>query len=48
VLDRADGGGEVGFLVCGGVTGARLTLRKGWMGAAVRGTLAYIARMRSK
>jgi hypothetical protein len=48
VLDRVDGGGEVGFLACGGVTGAWLTLRKGWMGAAVHGTLAYIAQMRSK
>jgi hypothetical protein len=46
VLDRADGGGEVGFLACGGVTGARLTLRKGWMGAAMRDALAYIARRR--
>jgi hypothetical protein len=48
VLDMADGGGEVGFLARGGVSGAWLTLGKGWMGAAVRGTLAYIARRRSE
>jgi hypothetical protein len=47
-LGEADGGGEIGLLARGGVSGARLTLRKGWMGAAVRGTLAYIAQMRSK
>jgi hypothetical protein len=38
VLDMADGGGEVGFRARGGVSGARLTLRKGWMVVAVRGT----------
>jgi hypothetical protein len=38
VLDMVDGGGEVGLLARGGVSGARLTLRKGWMEAAVRGT----------
>jgi hypothetical protein len=39
----ADGGGEVGLLAHGGILGARPTMRKGWMGVAVRGTLAYIA-----
>jgi hypothetical protein len=29
VLDRADDGGEVGFLACGGVMGARLMLYGG-------------------
>jgi hypothetical protein len=48
VLDRADGGGEVGLLAHGGVSVARLTLRRGWMRAAMRGTLAYIARRRSE
>jgi hypothetical protein len=38
VLDMVDGGGEVGFRARGGVSGVRLTLRKGWMGAAVRDT----------
>jgi hypothetical protein len=34
----ADGGGVVGLLARGGVLGARMTLRKGWMEAVVRGT----------
>jgi hypothetical protein len=38
VLDMADGGGKVGFRARGDILGVRLTLRKGWMGAAVRGT----------
>jgi hypothetical protein len=41
-LGEADGGGKVGLLAHGGVLGVQLTLRKGWMGVAVRGTLAYI------
>jgi hypothetical protein len=48
VLDKTDGGGEVGFLAHGGVMGAWLTLRRGWMRVAMRGTLAYIARRHSE
>jgi hypothetical protein len=37
-LGMADGGDVVGLLARGGVSGAPLTLRKGWMEAAVCGT----------
>jgi hypothetical protein len=47
-LGEADGGGEEGLLARDGVSGAHLMLRRGWMRAAMPGTLAYIARRRSE
>jgi hypothetical protein len=47
-LGEVDGGGEIGLLAHGSVSKARLRLRKDGMEAAVRGTLGFIARRRSK
>jgi hypothetical protein len=47
-LGEADGGDEIGLLARGGVSGARLMLRKDWLEAAVRDTLGFIAWRRSK
>jgi hypothetical protein len=47
-LREADGGGEIVLLARGGVSEARLTLRRGWMRAAMRDTLGFIAQRRSK
>jgi hypothetical protein len=47
-LGEADGGDEIGLLARGGVSRAQLMLRKDWLEAAVRGTLGFIARRRSK